>query len=444
MGRRRYRRLDKTPVEVVIEAMSHEGRGIATIEGKKVFIDGALPGERVSFIYTRQKKSYDEGKVDVVHEASAQRVTPPCEHFGVCGGCSMQHLSPADQIAHKQSVLIDHFKHYANIDLDEPMPAIVGEHQGYRRKARLGVKYVEKKGGIIIGFREKHQANLITHMQHCEILHPSIMALIPELKTCLGSLSIPAEIPQVEVAVGDDHVAIIIRHLQALSEQDYQTLRQFAEQTQVHVYTQSKGLDTVKRLWPEGGEERLHYALPAFDLTMAFHPNDFTQVNADINRLMLDKAMALLAPEKEERILDLFCGLGNFTLPIARACDHAIGVEVDDEMVERARINAAQNGLNNVEFYRADLTQDFGSQAWAKDKFAKILLDPPRTGALEVIKHFPALEAWRIVYVSCNPATLARDAEELLKQGYQLKNAGVMDMFPHTSHVESIALFERS
>lgn len=443
MGRKRYRRIDRTPVEVTVESLSHEGRGIATIDGKKVFIDCVLPGEQVSFIYTRKKKSYDEAKLDSLINSSEKRVTPPCQHFGVCGGCSMQHLSLADQIAHKQSVLIDHLKHYAGIELSDPMPPIVASHSGYRRKTRLGVKFVEKKGGILIGFREKHQPNLITHMQQCEILHPSITKLLPSLSTLIGSLSIPSQIPQIEAAVGDDHSSIVFRHLEALTEADLDALKDYGKTHQIHIYTQSKGLDTVKRLWPEDGLERLHYDLPDFNLRMAFHPNDFTQVNADINRLMLNKAIELLDPQKEERILDLFCGLGNFTLPIARHCDHAIGVEVDDDMVQRAKDNAVANDLDNVEFYRADLNKDFATQAWARDKFAKILLDPPRTGALEVIKHFPKLEAWRIVYVSCNPATLARDADELQKQGYQLIKAGVMDMFPHTSHVESIALFER-
>lgn len=441
MARRRQRLL-KDPIELQVDSLSHDGRGIAQLDGKKIFIDGALPGETVACLYTRKKKSYDEAKVETIIKASPDRIEADCEYFGVCGGCSLQHLSQQSQIEHKQSVLLDHYNHYAKIDVRDPLPPILGPAWGYRRKARLGVKNVPKKGGILIGFREKHQANLITDMQSCKVLHPSIGDLLPSLREMLSQLSIPSAIPQLEFAVGDTAAAVIIRHLEAFTEQDLEILSDYAQQHALQIYGQSAGPATIKRLFPKE-ETTLEYAVVNPNVSLTFHPSDFTQVNAEINQKMLQRTLEMLEPTADDRILDLFCGLGNFSLPIAHFAKAVVGVEGDAKMVERAKHNAKRNQLTNVDFYTADLSKDLSTQAWAKEQFTKIVIDPPRTGAQEVIAHFPQLAAQRIVYISCDPATIARDAALLLAQGYRLKQTGVMDMFPQTSHVESIACFDK-
>ena len=317
---------------------------------------------------------------------------------------------------------------------------------GYRRKARLGVRYVRARASVLVGFREKRN-NFLTDIDRCVVLDPRIGERITPLRELLQGLDAYDRIAQVEVACGDDTAALVFRNMEALSERDRNRLIDFGQAHDLHIYLQPKGPDTVHRIWPASGdasEERLDYRLEAFDLTLRFHPMDFTQVNADINRAMINRAVDWLDVQPGERVLDLFCGLGNFTLPLARRGGQVVGVEGDEAMVRRGRENARLNGLDNVTFYGADLQGDFTREPWAREGFDKILIDPPRSGAEDVCRYLTAFGARRIVYVSCNPATLARDAGVMVRNGYRLVRAGVMDMFPHTTHVESIALFERA
>ena len=442
------------PVELTIDRLSHEGRGIAHREdGKIVFVDGALPGEQVTAQVTFTHKKYDEASVISVQSASAQRVSPPCPHFGVCGGCSLQHMDPAAQIDFKQTVLIDHLRHFGGIQPQSWLPALTSPDHSYRRKARLGVRFVIKKDKLLVGFRER-QASYLADIDACFVMDPRLGQSITPLRQLIAGLAARDHIAQVEVAAGDElnglpAVALIFRHLVELTPADRQALIDFCAERQWQCYLQPGNYETVHRIWPESGTDRLHYQLPDFlapagqPLTLAFHPNDFTQVNAGINRRMVKLALELLDAQPSDRVLDLFCGLGNFTLPLATQAREVVGVEGVDAMVQRGYENARSNGLDNVSFYAQDLTKDFSEQPWASLGFDKILIDPPRSGALEVIPHLTRFGAQRVVYVSCNPATLARDAGEMSKAGYDLVQAGVMDMFTHTTHVESIAVFEK-
>jgi len=450
MARRRKRKtLPTEPVRIIIESLSHDGRGVAHHDdGKTIFVDAALPGEEVDFIYTNQRAKFDEGRCVNVINASPERVTPECAFFGICGGCSMQHLSNDAQIEHKQSILLEQLKHFGNTSAEEIMPAMKDQQWGYRRKARLGVKYVYKKESALVGFREKQSA-FITDISDCSILDPRVSKLITPLRELISSLITRERIPQIEVACGDtdndkrNNVALVFRHLQTLPKVDKQAFIDFSKQWNIDIYLQSGGPQTVEKLYPEDGDERLSYQLDNFSLEMLFHPMDFTQVNAGINRKMLNLAIELLDPQPNDRILDLFCGLGNFSLPIACKAGHVTAVEGDETMVKRGGENARHNNLDNIEFFAANLAGEFYNEPWATSGFDKLLIDPPRSGAYEIIQHVPKFNAKRIVYVSCNPATLARDANLLVQQGYSMKKAGVMDMFPHTAHVESIALFEK-
>jgi 23S rRNA (uracil1939-C5)-methyltransferase len=434
---------NKQPQQSEITGLSHEGRGIAHINGKTVFIANALPGETVLFNYTYNKAKYAEGETTEVIKASQQRVTPKCPHYAVCGGCSMQHLASEAQIAFKQQVLLEQLKHFGNISPQQILPPIVGDEWGYRHKARLGVRYVAKKGGALVGFREKN-SRYLADISRCEVLHPMVGLLIPELKSLISSLNGCQEIAQIEVAVGDSNAALVLRNLVPLTSADLASLKSFAQQHQLWLYLQPKGPTSVYKIWPEDGAELLSYELKEHGTRYEFHPLDFTQVNPSINRQMITKAIALLDLQANDKVLDLFCGLGNFSLAMAKYCQQVIGVEGDELMVKRASANAELNGITNVAFYAANLMEATLDQAWLKQKYNKILLDPPRSGALEILPHIAHLQPERIVYVSCNPATLARDAGILVNQyGYKLDKAGVMNMFPHTSHVESIALFTR-
>jgi len=438
--RRRKQPLPVDPVTIDITALSHDGRGIGRIEGKTVFVDSALPGETVNFIYTQKRGKFDEGRTVEVLKSCADRVEPRCAQAGLCGGCSLQHMDPQAQIEMKQGVLLEQLQHFGGLQPAEILEPLTGPEYGYRRKARLGVKYVTKKEAVLVGFREKRNS-FLAQIDQCHVLAQEVGLRFPELKQLVMSLQARTAIPQIEVAKGDDAVAIIVRHLEPLSEQDQAALQGFCEQYQLQLYLQPGGNDTIYKVWP-AGEERLSYALPRFDLEMKFHPSDFTQVNQEINQNMIDRALAYMDVQADERILDLFCGLGNFTLPLATKAAEVVGVEGDDAMVVRGRENAEHNGLDNVAFFGADLTKPFDDQPWGQGGFDKILIDPPRSGALEIVSKMTVFKPKRIVYVSCNPATLARDAGELKKQGYKLLKAGVMDMFPHTTHVESIAVFE--
>ena len=425
------------------------------MEGKVAFVDGALAGEQVEAVYVRSRSSLDELRVTSVLKPATARVEPPCEYAGQCGGCSLQHLDTGAQLEFKQSVLLEHLQHATGLTVEQfqLLPQIHSRTQHYRRKARLAVRVVQKKGGVLVGFREKY-SSFITDMQSCQVLVPEVARLIGPLREFLNGLQGKHAIPQIEVAVGersaadipDKQVALVFRHLQPLSTDDLQQLEAFSVQHDIHCYLQPGGTDTVHRLSPDAQEspERLHYYLPGQNIELAFHPMDFTQVNGEVNRDIVERALNLLDVGEQERVLDLFCGLGNFTLPLARRAASVIGIEGSEEMVSRGSENAKLNNLENISFAAADLSKPINGHDWAGASYDKILLDPPRSGAIEIIPEIAALGASRIVYISCNPITLARDAAVLIANGYELKSAGVMDMFPHTTHVESMAVFERS
>lgn len=456
MSRRRSRRqrLPSEPISVQVESLSHEGRGVGHVDGKVVFVDGALAGEQVSARYVRRRGQFDELVTEQVDQAAAQRVQPPCQYASVCGGCSLQHMATDAQIEFKERVLLEHLQHATGMQVGQYalLPRLTAATHHYRRKARLAVRVVEKKGGTLVGFREKY-SSFITDMQDCQVLVAEVAALIAPLRELIDSLHGRQQIPQIEVAVGErepalnipGQVALVFRHLQALDTEDLETLTAFAIRHDLHLYLQPGGTDTVHRLHPPAAlsPSRLQYFLPDQNRVLQFHPMDFTQVNGPINRQIVTRAINLLQLEADDQVLDLFCGLGNFTLPVAGYVAAAVGVEGSAEMVTRGNENAAANGLDNVQFAAADLSKPIADQSWAQRSYDKIILDPPRSGALEIIRDVAGLGARRIVYVSCNPITLARDAALLLASGYQLKSAGVMDMFPHTTHVESMALFER-
>lgn len=446
MAKRRHRRgkpLPTEPVEITIDSLSHEGRGVGRIEGKTVFVDRALPGETVQMNYTFQRGKFDEGKTISVENPNPQRVSPPCEHFSVCGGCSMQHLSTDAQIAHKQSILAEQLKHFANTTPNEWLAPLQADLQAYRRKARLGVRYVIKKERTLIGFREKY-SNYLADIEKCPVLVTQVSDLLEPMSKLIDGMDSRLFIPQIEVACGDEQTALIVRHLQPISEKDHAAWVEFAKQHKVIIFLQPKGPKTVHRIWPiENKDAQLSYRLKEYDLEMLMEPLDFAQVNASINNLMIPMALELLDVQAEDNVLDLFCGLGNFTLPLATKVNTVVGVEGVQDMVDRATKNAVHNQLENVKFYQADLASDLSDKEWVERQYNKILIDPARSGALEVIANIVKFNPQKIVYVSCNPATLARDTGELIKSGYKLVKAGVMDMFPHTTHVESIALFEK-
>lgn len=431
-----------------IESLDHEARGITRLDGKTIFVEGALPGERVEFVSFRKKPSYEVARLERVLKASPQRVTPRCPHFGVCGGCSMQHLESSAQVAVKQRLLEDNFWHLARLRPEQYYAPIQGAPWGYRQRARLSVRHVPKKGGVLVGFHER-KSSYIADMGQCENLPPHVSALLIPLRELVGSLSIRDALPQIELAVGDAVTVLVLRVLEPPTEADEALLRDFADRYAVVFYLQPKGPASAWRFYPSGGPA-LAYSLPDFAVEHPFSPTEFTQVNMAVNRVLVRRAMALLAPQAGERIADLFCGLGNFTLPIARSGASVVGVEGNAELVRRAAENAAVNGLaERTEYAVANLFTATPESIAALGHFDKMLIDPPREGAVEVVKALGGEDGTtglpaRIVYVSCNPSTLARDAAILVSQkGYRLRGAGVVNMFPNTSHVESIALFER-
>jgi 23S rRNA (uracil1939-C5)-methyltransferase len=441
MSKRTRRQRLPGPVDRVgIESLAHDGRGVAHVEGKAVFIEGGLPGELIGFEYLATHRSFDEGRVTEVHRAAPERVTPRCPHFGICGGCSLQHMDAGAQIHAKQQVLLDNLQRIGGVEPEDVLPPLTGPVWGYRNKARLGVKYVIKKGRVVVGFRER-RAPYVADLSRCEVLHPSVGSRLTELAAFVGGLDARARIPQVEVAVGDTATALVFRHLDPLDTADRARLAAFAGEQNLHVYLQPAGPDSVQALEP--ADSQLSYRLPEQDIELRFLPNDFTQVNSDINRRMVACVLDMLEPERSDAVLDLFCGLGNFTLPMARTAGAVTGVEGEAGLVQRARENAARNGLGNVTFHVADLATDQRQAAWAGGVYNKVLLDPPRSGAAEILDVVGNIRPRRLVYVSCHPGSLARDAGTLVRNyRYRLRAAGVMDMFPHTAHVESIALFE--
>lgn len=430
---------------VQIESLDHDARGVGRIDGKVVFVDDALPGETVMAQVYRKKPSYNMARTQSVLRSSWMRVKPRCQHYGVCGGCSMQHLDPAAQVAVKQRVLEDAFRHIGNLQPQQVLAPIYGPFWGYRFRARLTVRYVARKGEVLVGFHER-KSSFVADMISCEVLPARVSDLLVPLRRLIESLSITERLPQIEVAVGTEVVALVLRHLEPLTEDDLAQLREFASIHQVQWWLQSKGPDTVHLLDQQAPTE-LAYTLPEFGVRMPFKPTDFTQVNHQINQRLVARALALLAPGTTDRVLDLFCGLGNFTLPLARVSREVVGIEGSQALVDRALLNAESNELSNTRFEVRNLFEMTLDDLVALGRFDRILIDPPREGAMAVCEALaaldPALRPARIVYVSCNPATLARDASLLHhKGGYQLRAAGVVNMFPHTGHVESIAVFE--
>ncbi|KAB2921943.1 MAG: 23S rRNA (uracil(1939)-C(5))-methyltransferase RlmD [Dechloromonas sp.] len=427
----------------IIESLDHEARGIARQDGKTIFVDGALPGETVEYASFRRKPNYELAHLVAVQQPSSARVTPRCPHFGVCGGCAMQHMDPVAQVAAKQRVLEDSLWHIGRVRPETILPPIQGDPWGYRHRARLGVRRIEKKGGMLIGFHE-WRSSYIADIRSCAVLTPHVSDLLMPMRELFGSLSIAERLPQVEVAVGEECTALVLRILQPLSKRDEELVRQFADRHGVAIYLQPKGPDTAYRFHPLPGP-RLTYFLPEFGLELEFRPTDFTQVNHAVNRILVRRALGLLDPRPGERIADMFCGLGNFTLPIACSGASVVGIEGSAGLVRRGRESAAANGLaERVEFAVANLFECSETSLQQLGHFDKMLIDPPREGAIELVKALGADAPRRIVYVSCNPGTLARDAAVLVSvKGYRFRAAGAVNMFPHTAHVESVALFER-
>jgi 23S rRNA (uracil1939-C5)-methyltransferase len=423
----------------LIESLDREGRGVTHVEGKAVFVDGAIPGERVEYKVRREKASYDVATAARIVRPSAGRVAPRCPHFGVCGGCVMQHVEPAVQVAAKQRALEDALWHIGKVRAETLLAPIHGMPWGYRHRARLSARYVEKKGGVLVGFRERRSAH-VAEMTRCEVLPPVVSGLVVPLRELVGRLSIRDRLPQIEVAVGDAATVLVLRILAPLNAADEAVLRDFADRHAVQLWLQPAGPDSARPFHPLEAPP-LAYALPEFGVRLAFGPTDFTQVNQAVNELLVRRAVQLLGARAGEGVLDLFCGLGNFSLPLAATGARVVGVEGSRGLVERARANALANGLV-VQFDVADLF-DAGACSRLPGCDA-MLIDPPREGAIEVVKSLGADGPRRIVYVSCDPATLARDAGVLVHvKGYRPSAAGVVNMFPHTAHVESIALFER-
>lgn len=427
-----------------IESLDRESRGVTHVEGKAIFVDGALPGEEVEFSSYRKKGSYELAQLLAVHRQSPSRIEPTCRWFGHCGGCSLQHMEPRAQVAAKQRILEDALWHIGRLRPGRMLSPVHGEDWQYRHRARLGVRLVRKKGGVLVGFHER-RSSFVADMRSCEVLPATVSSLIPELRDLVGRLSICERLPQIELSMGHRVSVLVFRVLQPPSIDDQALLKAFAERSGFQIWLQPEGPESAQPFWPLDAPE-LDYVLPEFDVSIAFAPTDFTQVNHAVNRILVRLALRLLDPQPGEQVLDLFCGLGNFTLPIARSGASVLGLEGSAGLVARARRNADRNGLagssrfDTANLFDADAVERALVEAGRVDR---ILIDPPREGAMEVVKRLRADSGpRRIVYVSCDPATLARDAGVLTStQGYALEAAGVVNMFPHTSHVESIALF---
>ena len=448
MGRSRRNKLKEGIFEAYIVALSHDGRGIAKVDGKTTFIPFALPGETVKFEYTFSKAKFDEAKVVEIVTRSEDRVEPVCEYFSVCGGCSLQHMSTEAQVEHKQETLINQLKYIGEgVVADSILPILTTENtEHYRNKARLGVRYVNKKEKVLVGFRERY-GRFLADIDSCAVLNKEIGSKLLIIAQFIESLSIPTKIAQLEVAVDDTRPAFIVRNLEPFTNDDFNKLSEFGKEHNYWIYLQSKGPDTIYRHYPEKSVEpvKLSYQ-PVEGITIDFDPNDFTQVNSDMNRKMISRAIDLLDIKPDDSIIDLFCGLGNFTLPISQHAKSVIGVEGEQRMVQRALETSVRNNITNTKFYCANLFDSFEDKEWFNDfDYNKMLLDPPRAGALEICQNIEKFDVERIVYISCNTATLARDSGVLVNEkGYRLVSAGIMDMFPHTMHAESIAVFEKN
>ncbi len=441
MARRRRRKLPVEPIEVEVSDLAHDGRGVGRSDGKAVFVHGALPEETVQARLIDRSRRYDEAVTLEVLNPSVDRVVPECAWFDHCGGCALQHLSSEAQRRWKHHRLVENLQRLGEVRPARWLEPLAGDPWFYRRRARLSARWVKGKGRVLVGFREP-QGRFVADVGHCRILHPRFSHLLEPLSELLGQLSVADRVPQVEIAAGDETGAMVIRHMDPLSTEDLDLLQTWSEKHLIAIYSQSKGPDTIMRLTPD--EHQLSYRLEPFDIELLFTPQQFIQVNGEVNVMLIERAIELLDLSGQERVLDLFCGLGNFSLPLARRAGQVVGIEGLADLVASAQANARHNDIDNCEFEVADLTEDVTQRTWYRAGFDAVLLDPPRSGALEILPLVAACGARRVVYVSCNPATLARDAAELVhRHGFELKVAGIADMFPHTAHVESIALFER-
>ncbi|MTV41835.1 23S rRNA (uracil(1939)-C(5))-methyltransferase RlmD [Duganella radicis] len=438
-----------------IKSLDMDARGVGHMQdnedgtpGKVVFVEGALPGERVSFETFKKKKNWEAARMTALHRESSMRVKPKCEHFDYCGGCSMQHIEPSAQVAIKQRVLEDNLWHIGKVTADNIMRPMYGPTWGYRYRARLSVRWVEKKGTVLVGFKEK-KSIFVADIQSCQILPKHVSDMMMPLRALVGSLSLYNQIPQIELAIGEDVTVLVLRIMDTLTADDETRIKAFADQYKVQFWLQTKGPETAEPFYPLGPQ--LHYLLPEFGVRMPFKPVDFTQVNHHINRVLVHKALRLLEVQPEDRVADLFCGLGNFTLPLATLAREVVGIEGSQALTDRSLSNAKANGLDKkTTFYNRNLFEVTPQDLIDLGKFDRMLIDPPRDGAMalslalgELRKTNPELLPKRIVYVSCSPSTLARDANVLVNlAGYKLDKAGVVNMFPHTSHVESMAVFD--
>jgi 23S rRNA (uracil1939-C5)-methyltransferase len=431
-------RADSPPIVATIVDLTHDGVGVADVDGRKVFVADALPGERVEIALRKRRRKLHEADLVRVLEPSPERVTPPCEYFGRCGGCALQHLEHASQVRFKERVVAETLKRIGRVEPDEWLPAVASRPWNYRRRARLGVKYVAAKGKVLVGFRER-AGRYIAEMRRCPVLMPPVDGLLGELADVIATTSVKERLPQIEAAVADDAVALVLRVLDEPSAADTEAFRAFGERHGIDLYWQRGGPGTVA---PLEQARPLTYRLPAFGLTLEFLPMDFVQVNAGINEELVATAVRLAELQPADRVLDLYCGLGNFSLPLAQRAGELLGVEGEAGLVARAVRNAARNGIGNARFVTADLSSsDWG---FYRERWDVVLLDPPRTGAEAPVAELGESGARRIVYVSCHPATLARDANVLVgTHGFRLRAARVFDMFPHTHHVEALALFMR-
>ena len=428
-------------VETQIEGLSHDGRGVARIEGKVWFVEGALPGETVSVKRLKGRRSYSTGVVDSIIVKSADRVKPKCGYFGICGGCAVQHLSYAGQLDFKKQVVSDALVG-AQVPLPDQIDILSADPWAYRRRARLGVRYVPKKGGALVGFRERNNS-YITGLESCDVLVKSVSDLLPSLRGLIEQISVRDQLPQIEVAVGENATALVFRHLKPLTDPDRDALAAFGEIHQTQIFTQSKGPKTVTAVWPTEPDS-LNYPLEKFGLTMEFSPVDFVQINGAINEKLVEIITSWLELNHQDEVLDLFCGLGNFSLATAQSAKKVLGVEGEPSLVQKAELNASRNQIQNATFRTRDLF-DSGIADWSEGNFSKVIVDPPRSGAREALKRVvDDVKPEAIAYVSCNPATLARDSADLIESGiYRLDRLLVADMFPHTAHVETAALFKQ-
>jgi len=445
VSRRRKSKQTFEPEQGAVRDVTAEGNGVvAGDDGKAVFVDGALTGEHIVFQRRKQKRRYDEADLLEVLEPSPDRVTPKCTYFLNCGGCIWQHLDSEQQILMKQDVLLQAFTRLGGVTPAAVMPPLQGSSWGYRRRARFAARYVDGKERMLVGFRER-QKPLVADMASCETVDPALSQLLPKLQQLIGSMDLVREVPQIEASVGEAETSLVFRVLAEPGAADIDKLMAFAEAESVTVLLQRKGSDTITQLLSDAAPENLFFTIPDFDIRLEFGPVDFIQVNHEINLRMIQQAVDWLQLKSTERVLDLFCGLGNFSLPLARRVAWVTGVEGEVRSVEGARANAERNGLENTDFHAGDLFDAELEALWMKQPYDIVLLDPPRAGAAEIMPVLKRINAAKLLYVSCHPGTLARDSKTLVEElGYKLVQAGVIDMFPQTGHVESMALFEKN